>query len=57
MPGVLWFGLGFPAVGLFLGAIGGARAANGGFLTGVLTGVFLGTLAGFPFIAIGLSTS
>ena len=57
MPGVLWFGLGFPALGFLLGAIGGVRSSSQGALTGVLIGLFLGTLAGFPFIAIGLSTA
>jgi hypothetical protein len=57
MPGVLWFGFGFPAVGLLFGAVGGARSKGTSFRAGVLTGLFLGFLAGFPFLAIGLSTS
>ena len=57
MPGVFWFGLGFPALGLLVGAISGARSSHDRFLTGLLVGVFLGALAGFPLMAIGLSTS
>lgn len=58
MPGVFWFGLGFPALGLLVGAIGGARSTSrDGFVTGVLVGAFLGALAGFPLMAVGLSTS
>jgi hypothetical protein len=56
MPDVFWFGLGFPALGLLLGFVGGVRSHDG-VLAGTLTGLFLGSLAGFPLLAIGLSTS
>jgi len=58
MPGVFWLGLGFPALGLLAGAFGGTRGSSrGGLKAGALTGLFLGALAGFPLMAIGLSTS
>jgi hypothetical protein len=57
MPSVFWFGLGFPAFGLLCGLIGARRSASATFGGAVLTGLFLGLMAGFPFLAIGLSTS
>jgi hypothetical protein len=57
MPDVFWIGLGFPAFGLLCGLIGARRSASTSLSAAVLTGLFLGVMAGFPLLAIGLSTS
>ncbi|HEX3241852.1 MAG TPA: hypothetical protein VHQ97_02130 [Solirubrobacterales bacterium] len=57
MPGVFWIGLGIAAFGVLVGFIAGARSRTTGLLTGLAIGAFLGVMAGFPLLAIGLSTS
>jgi hypothetical protein len=57
MPGVFWIGLGLAAFGVLVGLIAGARSQSTGVLTGLAIGAFLGLMAGFPLLAIGLSTS
>jgi hypothetical protein len=57
MPGIFWLGLGFAAFGVLVGLIAGARSRTTGALTGLAIGAFLGLMAGFPLLAIGLSTS
>ena len=57
MPGIFWIGLGLAASGILVGLIAGARSRSTGVLTGLAIGAFLGLMAGFPLLAIGLSTS
>lgn len=57
MPDVFWIGLGFLAFGAFVGLVSGARSSGTRTLTGLAVGAFLGLMAGFPLLAIGLSTS
>lgn len=57
MPDVFWIGLVIAAVGAFLGLVSGARSRSTPTLTGLAIGAFLGIMAGFPLLAIGLSTS
>ena len=57
MPGVFWIGLGIAAFGVLVGFIAGVRSRSTGILTGLAVGAFLGVMAGFPLLAIGLSTS
>jgi len=57
MPDVFWLGLAIAAAGTFLGLIAGARSRGTRTLTGLAIGAYLGLMAGFPLLAIGLSTS
>jgi hypothetical protein len=57
MPGTFWLGVGFFAFGVLVGLTAGARSRSTGALTGLAIGAFLGLMAGFPLLAIGLSTS
>jgi hypothetical protein len=57
MPGTFWIGLGLAAFGILIGLLAGARSRSTGALTGLAIGAFLGLMAGFPLLAIGLSTS
>jgi hypothetical protein len=57
MPDVFWIGLGIAACGAFLGLVSGARSTDTRTLTGLAVGSYLGLMAGFPLLAIGLATS
>ena len=57
MSPVFWIGLGIAAAGAFVGFVSGARSRNTRTLTGLAIGTFLGVMAGFPLLAIGLATS
>jgi hypothetical protein len=57
MPDVFWIGFGVAAFGAFVGLVSGARSRSTGTLTGLAVGAFLGVMAGFPLLAIGLATS
>jgi hypothetical protein len=57
MPDVFWIGLGVAAFCVLVGLIAGARSRTTGALTGLAIGAFLGVMAAFPLLAIGLSTS
>jgi hypothetical protein len=57
MPDVFWIGIGIVAFGLLLGFVAGARSRGTATLTGVAIGAFLGVLAAFPLLALGLATS
>ena len=57
MPDVFWIGFGFLAFGTLVGLVSGARSRSTRTLTGLAIGAFLGLMAGFPLLAIGLSTS
>ncbi len=57
MPPVFWIGLGIAGFGVLVGFLSGARSSNTRTLTGVAIGAYLGLMAGFPLLAIGLATS
>ena len=57
MPDVFWLGFGIAAFGALVGLIAGFRSRTTAATTGLLVGAVLGTLAGFPFLVIGLATS
>lgn len=57
MPDVFWIGLGFAAFSALVGLISGARSRTTGARTGLAVGAFLGVLAAFPLLALGLSTA
>ncbi len=57
MPPVFWIGLGIAGFGVLVGFLSGARSSSTRTLTGVAIGAYLGLMAGFPLLAIGLATS
>lgn len=57
MPDVFWIGLGIALFGTLVGFVSGARSRGTATTTGLAIGAFLGLMAGFPLLAIGLSTS
>jgi hypothetical protein len=57
MPDVFWIGLGITTFSVLVGFISAARSSTTRTLTGVAIGAFLGLMAGFPLLAIGLSNS
>jgi hypothetical protein len=57
MPDVFWLGFGIAAFSMLVGLIAGARSRTTATKTGLAVGAFLGVLAAFPLLAIGLSTS
>jgi len=57
MPDVFWIGLAIAAVCLSIGLVAGARSRTTSTLTGLAIGAFLGVMAGFPLLALGLATS
>ncbi|HEU5143468.1 MAG TPA: hypothetical protein VFU04_09970 [Solirubrobacterales bacterium] len=56
MPDIFWLGFAIALFAAVVGLISGARSRSTGALTGLAIGAFLGVLAAFPFLAIGLST-
>ncbi len=57
MPDVFWIGLGIAAFCMLVGLISGAKSRSTRTLTGLAIGAYLGLMAGFPLMAIGLATS
>ncbi len=57
MPGVFWLGFGIAAAIFLIGCIAGARSRTGSLATGAAMGAYLGIMAAFPLLAIGLATS
>jgi len=57
MPDVFWLGLGIALFSALTGFLSAARSRSTPALTGLAIGAFLGVLAAFPLLAIGLSTS
>jgi hypothetical protein len=57
MPDVFWIGLGFAVLSALTGLIAGARSRTTGARSGFAIGAFLGILAAFPLLALGLSTA
>jgi hypothetical protein len=57
MPDVFWIGFAIAATGALLGLLSGARSTSTRTLTGIAIGTYLGVMAGFPLLAIGLATT
>jgi hypothetical protein len=57
MPPIFWIGLGIAGFSALVGLVSGARSRSTGAATGLAIGMFLGAMAAFPLLAIGLSTS
>lgn len=57
MPPLFWIGLGIAAFGTLVGFVSAARSRGTAATTGLAIGAFMGLMAGFPLLAIGLSTS
>jgi hypothetical protein len=57
MPTVFWLGLGIAAIFVLVGAFSGARSRSASLGSGAAIGAYLGLMAGFPLLAIGLATS
>ena len=57
MPDVFWIGLAIAAVCVLVGLVAGAKSRTTSTLTGLAIGAYLGLMAGFPLLAIGLATS
>jgi hypothetical protein len=57
MPDVFWIGLVISGVCVVIGLIAGAKSRTTKTLTGMAIGAYLGLMAGFPLLALGLATS
>lgn len=57
MPDVFWIGLGIALIGALIGLVVGARSRSTRTATGLWIGVYMGALAAFPLLAIGLASS
>jgi hypothetical protein len=57
MPDVFWIGLAIFGISVTIGFIAGARSHTTRTLTGLAIGAYLGLMAGFPLLALGLATS
>ncbi len=57
MPDIFWLGLGLLAVFVVIGFIAGVKSRTTATPTAVAIGAFLGLMAAFPLLAIGLASS
>lgn len=57
MPDVFWLGLAIAVTGVFIGFLAGVKSRTTPVPTGLAVGAFLGLMAAFPLLAIGLSTA
>jgi hypothetical protein len=57
MPDVFWLGFGIALAIFLIGAISGARSRTATLGSGAAMGAYLGVMAAFPLLAIGLATS
>jgi hypothetical protein len=57
MPPVFWIGLGIAGFVFLVGVVAGARSRTATLASGAAMGAYLGIMAGFPLLAIGLATS
>jgi ABC-type dipeptide/oligopeptide/nickel transport system permease subunit len=57
VPDVFWIGLTISGTCVLIGFIAGARSSTTRTMTGVALGAYLGLMAGFPLLALGLATS
>jgi hypothetical protein len=57
MPPGFWIGRGIAAFFVLVGAISGARSRTATLASGAAMGTYLGVMAAFPLLALGLATS
>lgn len=57
MPYVFWIGLAITGLSVLIGFVAGARSHTTRTLTGVAIGAYVGLMAGFPLLALGLANS
>lgn len=57
MPDVFWIGLAIALFGALLGLVAGARSRTTRTRTGLAIGAYMGLMAAFPLLAIGLATT
>ena len=57
MPDVFWIGFGISSFCVLVGFVARAKSTTTPTLTGLAIGAYLGLMAGFPLLAIGLATS
>jgi len=57
MPDVFWIGLGLAGFVFLVGVVSGARSSTTSLRTGAAVGAYLGVMAAFPLLAIGLANS
>jgi hypothetical protein len=57
MPPVFWLGFGIAGFIFLVGALAGARSRTASLASGAAIGAYLGVMAAFPLLAIGLATS
>jgi hypothetical protein len=57
MPDIFWLGTAVALFGALIGLVVGARSRGTGATTGLAVGAFLGIVAAFPLLAIGLANS
>jgi hypothetical protein len=57
MPDVFWIGLAISASCVLIGLIAGVKSTTTRTLTALAIGAYLGLMAGFPLLAIGIATS
>lgn len=57
MPDVFWIGFGIAAFCVLVGFVAGVRSATTSTLTAIAIAAFLGLMAGFPLMVIGLSNA
>ncbi len=57
MPDVFWIGLTITGICVLVGLFAGARSHSTRTLTGLAVGAYIGLMAGFPLLALGLATS
>lgn len=57
MPDVFWIGLGISLFCVLVSLVVGVRSTTTRTLTALAIGGYLGLMAGFPLLAIGLATS
>jgi len=57
MPPVFWIGLGIAGFVFVVGVVSGARSRTSSLGSGAAIGAYLGVMAAFPLLAVGLATS
>jgi hypothetical protein len=57
MPPVFWLGLGIAVFCLLVGLVAGAKSRTTDARAGIAIGAYLGVMAAFPLLAIGLATA
>jgi hypothetical protein len=57
MPPIFWLGFGIAAFCVLVGLIAGTKSRTTSARAGLAIGAYLGVMAAFPLLAIGLATS